>query len=116
MAISEHNQRKADRAIRSVQDSNASNQEKELWEGYIEESLAATNGMTESQKIQSCTENQLTLICLLAEHLANPRPDSWKDVFIVCKRELMWLGFGITGLLAFRPQIAAVFSNIFGKG
>jgi len=117
MSISETNQRKADRALAVLRKSAVAPEEQALLEGYVADALATTNGLTPEEKLQACTENQLALICLFAIHVANPRPDSWKDVFISCKRELMWAAFGVCALLAFRPQLGALLDHLIpGRG
>ena len=112
--IQEKGKRLADKAISSLQRSEVPAEESALLEGFIGDALAATNGMTPEEKLQACTENQLTLICLFALHLSeqNAKQRSWKDVIVRCRREILWLGLGLFFLLYFHPEIAGAFDAL----
>ena len=90
---------------------------------YIElltEAAEGTNGLTVEEKVQANAVNTFNLCYLMLRGRLDGAAAAgfWPSLFRLirdCKRELMWLGFGITALCAFRPQGIQVFESIFGR-
>lgn len=112
--ISDKDKQKVEIAKAELLKSNLSELEKEDLADALDRSLEGTNGLTQEQKIQNLSESVFSLVRLFVHARCSTGVKSWKDVLVICRRELMYLGFGITGLLVFRPEIAQVLSGIIG--
>lgn len=110
--ISEKNQQKAEIAKAELLKSNLSELEKEDLADALDRSLEGTNGLTQEQKIQNLSESVFSLVRLFVHARCSTGVKSWKDVLVICRRELMYLGFGLAALLLFRPEIAQVLGGL----
>lgn len=114
MAVSELNQRKHDLVVKAVAESNLSTSLKEDLTDSLAKSLETTNGLSQDEKLQACTENQFTLTRLFAITLVQlgSRAASWRDVAIAYKWPLVIM-FGFLCLaLMLRPELAALVESI----
>lgn len=78
-------------------------------------SLDACNGVPEEQKIQALAENAHSTAVTLAKimmMIKETKVDSWRDVVYRCRREIMWIAFGVCGLLIFHPEIAGLLRGL----
>lgn len=111
--ISEKNQRKLQLSKEELMTSKLSTQEKDDLLEALESSLEGTNGLTQDEKLQNVSESVFTLMRLFVRARCAVGAKSWKDVLVNCKREIMWLGFALFGLLFFHPEIAAMLKGIY---
>lgn len=110
--ISEKNQRKLQLSKDELMSSKLSPDEKEDLADALESCLEGTNGLTPDEKLQNVSESVFTLMRLHVRARCASGIKSWKDVLVICRRELMYLGFGLTALLLFRPEIAQVLGGL----
>lgn len=78
-------------------------------------SLDACNGVPQEQKIQALAENAHSTAIILAKimmMLKTDKVESWRDVVARCKREIMWIAYGVCALLIFRPEIAELLRGL----
>ncbi len=113
MAVSEKILNRTDTAIQAIRDSHLAPGEKDDLIEIVCDARDGTNGLSPEEKLQSNANNIFALVFLfIRAATAKPAPtDSWKDVIIKCRREMLILGLGALALLAFRPQIALVIEH-----
>ena len=110
--ISEKNQRKLQLSKEELMTSKLSTQEKDDLLEALESSLEGTNGLTQEEKLQNVSESVFTLMRLFVRARCAVGAKSWKDVLVICRRELMYLGFGALVLFFFHPELAQVLRGL----
>lgn len=114
--ISEKNKNKAELYKSAVTNSELDPTDKELLIDFISDSLDATNGYTQEEKLQKTTENQFTTALILSRLLCKKHETkSWKDVVMNCRNQIVIIALFISCVLVFRPEIASVIGVIIGK-
>lgn len=115
MAIPEKISHKAETAIQAIEQSSLRSAVRDDLVEAIELSRDATNGLDKEQKLQAVAENMFLLARLFALTVvegAKPRVDSWKDVIIACKWQLVLATSIVSALLAYRPQLGALLERL----
>ena len=106
--ISEKNARKMELSKEELMKSSLPSQEKEDLIEALENSLEGTNGLTPEQKIQNLSESVFSLVRLFVNARCSTGVKTWKDVLVLCKRELLYLGLGALVLFLFHPELALI--------
>ena len=121
MAISQTNRRNCDYAVDEIRKSDLSAALKEDLTTVLVRTLETTNGLSQAQKIQSCTENQFDMMRLFVLQIISQgrRVTTWKDVIVKCRLPLCIsvtvLGVAAIVALVLQPQLAEMVEHLTGK-
>lgn len=109
MPITQKMKERADAIKQMVSSSSVDPTMKEIINENVDSTLEACNGLTMEEKIQSNSENNFTMACLLSRmmvKLEEQPVDTWKSVIVKTKTQLLFVIMFICGLLAFRPELS----------
>lgn len=109
--ITDRYQKQKDRTEAMIEASSLGQEEKDDYIDLLTLSLQGTNGLSSDQKLQNVSEVNFGLVRLFCQHIVDSKKadaKSWREVIVKCKRELMWLSFGIVALLMVHPQIVKI--------
>lgn len=114
MPVSDDNRRKRDYAVGEIASSNLSAALKEDLSDVVSRAMETTNGLTQEQKLQACTENQFDMARLLALFIVGQgrRVTSWKDVAIAFKWPLVLMFGSLCVTLILKPELAALVESL----
>ena len=105
--ISELNRHRNDLAKAAIDASPLNADAKADLDELLDRSLAGTNGLDPGEKLDALADNLYQLTRLTCIHIAErPRPASWRDVVIACRREIALVAGLALLVLALRPQLA----------
>lgn len=112
--ISEKLQLKKNVTETVIKNSNLSLDEQTDLIDLLNDTLEGTNGLTEKEKLQNVSVSIFNLTRIFCNSIIqnHKKTTTWKDVIVLCKNQIMWLGFGLVVLLALRPEISAVIEHM----
>ena len=116
MAITPLNQHRNDLAKAAIDASALNADAKADLDEMLDSALAGTNGLDAAAKLDAVADNLYQLTRLTCVHIAEaPRPATWRDVVIACRREIAFVVVSALVVLAIRPQIALAAEAIFRR-
>ena len=111
--ISATNRRRNDLAKAAVDRSSLNADAKADLDELLDGALETTNGLEPAEKLERMAETLYQLTRLTCIHIAErPRPATWRDVVIACRREIAAIALALLVLLALRPQIVQVVERL----